>query len=169
VKALLVRIKDQLGPLGLCALGALCACAVFVLFVVQPLEQRSAQLEDQLSGKARLLKTVGQPARLGSFYGFFDRDERLEDWLAKLYATATAAGLEFRNAEYRLVESRQRLQRYQITLPMSGSYVQVRTFLEAALIEIPVMSIDQVTFRRKQVGDTRVEVEAVMSLHLLRL
>lgn len=169
MKPMLRRLKDELGFLGLLGLAGLCVCAAFVLFVVEPLEQRSAQLENELSGKARLLKTVSQPIRLRSFYGFFERDERLEDWLAKLYASATTAGLDFRNADYRLVESRHRLQRYQITLPMSGSYVQVRAFLEAALVEIPVMSIDQVTFRRKQVGDPRVEAEVVMSLHILRL
>lgn len=169
MRALADRAKAQLGLLGLAALGVLLACAAFVIAVVQPLERRATELDSELAGKAKVLKGVGQPLRLGAFYGFFDRRERLEDWLAKLYATATVAGLDFRNADYRLVESRQRLQRYQITLPMSGTYPQIRAFLEGALAEIPVMSIDQVTFRRKQVGDTRVEAEAVMSVHILHL
>lgn len=169
MKALLERARQQLGLLGISAIGVLCACAAFVIAVVQPLEQHAAELDSELTGKAKVLKSVAPAVRLGAFYDFFDRGERLEDWLAKLYATATVAGLDFRNADYQLVESRHRLQRYQITLPMTGTYPQIRAFLEGALVEIPVLSIDQVTFRRKQVGDTRVEAEAVMSLHVLRL
>ena len=40
--------------------------------------------------------------------------------------------------------------RYEIVLPVTGSYGQIRDFLKRARAEIPVMSIDQVTLRKEE-------------------
>jgi len=52
-------------------------------------------------------------------------------------------------------------------LPVSGSYTQIRSFLEGALAEIPVLSLDQASFRRKGTNETRIEAEIVLTFHLL--
>jgi len=60
------------------------------------------------------------------------------------------------------------MERYEITLPLAGSYAQIRTFLENALIEIPVMSLDQVAFRRERASELQVQAEVRVTLHLVK-
>lgn len=176
MKETLAQLRAQLGGFGLGALVLLAATAAFSFEFVQPLEERRAGLERELAESARrgmaqdlIRVSAGTPAaQMEEFYRFFERRERTDEWLAKLYGMATAAGLELRTGTYRLDESRQRFERYQVSLPVAGSYAQVRTFLEGALAGVPVMSLDQVSFRRQGVNDTRIEAEIVLTLHLLR-
>ena len=58
--------------------------------------------------------------------------------------------------------------RYEIALPLAGDYAQIRAFLENALLEVPVLSLDQLSFRRKRSNDLAVETDARLSLHILR-
>jgi len=176
VKAALERLREELGMPELASLALLAVAIAFSLAVVKPLEARRAQLEQelenalrrpQLDGMTRV--SAGAPgARLDAFYRFFERPEHADEWLAKLYGIATAQGIALRSADYRLGDTRQRLERYQITLPVSGSYTQIRAFLETALAEVPVLSLDQISFRRKATGETRVEADIVLTLHLPR-
>lgn len=173
---LLARLRDELGVMTIASLALLAASAAFLAFAVKPLEERALRLDRQLEGVARRAAPEGitrvgastPAARIASFYRFFEREENTVEWLAKLYGIAGGAGLELRTAEYRLADTRQRIERYQITLPVAGSYAQIRAFLEGALAEIPVLSLDQVSFRRKSAAEPRVEAEVVLTLHLLR-
>ena len=171
---LLAALKVDLGPLGLLSLLALAATVAFSIAYVRPLDARKAQLERQADARTSLTVTnivrvaATSPSRqMDDFYRFFERSQRTDEWLAKLYGIGTAAGLQLRAGTYRLDETRQRFDRYQVQLPVRGSYAQIRTFLEAALAEIPVMSLDQVSFRRKAVNETAVEAEIILTLHLL--
>ena len=58
------------------------------------------------------------------------------------------------------------IERYEVALPLRGNYARIRAFLENALIEIPVLSLDHVSFRRKSPGDGAVEAEVRLTLHL---
>ena len=58
--------------------------------------------------------------------------------------------------------------RYEITLPLTGSYSQIRSFLKNALAEIPVLSLDQVNLKKDRPGDGPVNADVRMTLHLLQ-
>ncbi|MFY9316405.1 MAG: GspMb/PilO family protein [Burkholderiales bacterium] len=112
---------------------------------------------------------AGAPsARLAAFYGYFDRQDGQVDWLARLYGSARGAGLDLRAADYRLVDTEGRIARYEVVLPLQGTYAQVRAFLADALEENPVLSLDQLNLRRKRANDSVLEAEAVLTVHLLR-
>lgn len=176
MKAVLARLGGELGFVGIASLLLMAAAAVFSLAVLRPLEARSARLDQELGSASmraqahgmRRVSANASPARLDAFYRFFERPERTDEWLAKVYGVATASGLELRSGDYRLAESRERIERYQITLPVTGSYAQIRAFLEGALAEIPVLSLDHVSFRRKSANEARIEAEVVLTLHLLK-
>ena len=171
-----VQLKDELGVLGAGAFALLAASLLFFITVVRPLEERATRLERELKSATQRMQLRGYtrvsahaPAgELDAFYRYFDRDARPDAWLAKIYGIALAAGFELRMASYRVADSRQRIERYQITLPLSGSYTRIRSFLSAVLSEIPVLSLEQVSFRRKAEGDSKVEAEVVLTLHLLK-
>jgi hypothetical protein len=165
------RLFRELGVLGAASLVILLTAIGFSRLVVTPLEERAARLErDTQRLRPDFVRVSAQrPAdQLAAFYRFFERKEQADDWLARLYAAATASGLDFKSADYRLAETRYRIERYTVTLPVAGSYAQVRAFLEAALADIPVLSLDHVQFRRKAPSETRLEAEVALTLHLPR-
>lgn len=174
MKGIAARIRAELGGLGGIALAFLAAAFAFHVWVLLPLEAHSERLEERLAGQARTgvrepnaIRTASPAGKVAAFYQYFEREESTVEWLAKLYAIGKAVGVELRTAEYRLTETRQRLARYEVVLPLSGSSSQVRAFLENVLNEIPIASLDQVNLRRKRATDAQVEAEVRLTLHLL--
>lgn len=174
--AKLTALRSDLGIAGVLPLTALAACAGFHIAFIQPLEDQSVRLDATLASQPKARPRViadipaagAASARAASFYELLENDEPMEDSLGRLYGIAGAAGLELRSADYRLAESKTRLRRYEISLPIQGTYSQLRLFLETALRELPTLSLDRVTLRRKNAGETRVEADLVLTLHRLR-
>lgn len=169
------RVSARLGPVGLIAISVLCATLALYAFALRPLEARSAMLLERLEHRgtggervsARLTRVASRAGKLAAFYQFFERGEPATDLLARLYAIGNDVGVELRSAEYRLMKSKGRIDQYQIALPVRGNYAQIRSFLENALIAIPVLSLDHVAFRRTRITEAAVEADVRMTLHLL--
>lgn len=53
-------------------------------------------------------------------------------------------------------------------MPLRGNYAQIRTFLNNALVEIPVLSLDEVRFKRERASDAQVEAEVHLTFHLVK-
>ena len=174
--AKLGALRTDLGTTGVLALIALAACAGFHIAFIRPMEGESVRLDAALASQPKArprapgdIPSLDAPGvRAATFYEFLGSDERMEESLGRLYGIASAAGLELRSADYRLAESKTRLQRYEISLPIQGTYAQLRLFLETALRELPSLSLDRVTLRRKNAGETRIDAELVLTLHRLR-
>ena len=164
-------IRD-LDRVGLAALGLLAATLFFLVFVLRPLEARKIELEDRFASHSTARGTgssVAQAAdKLAGLYRFLETKEQPAQLLARLHSAGAAAGVELRAAEYRLQKTGTRIERYEITLPVTGSYNQIRTFIGGALKEIPALSLDQVTFRRQRPEDTQVQAEVRVTLHLVK-
>jgi hypothetical protein len=170
------QIRNELEWTGLTAFALLGVAAFFLVMVLKPLEARNEQLEQQLARAARqvpprdggLVQASSPAARLAAFYGLLRSEQQTTDRLAILHAIGKAAGVEFRSAEYRVHRDTGRIERYEITLPVTGKYSQIRTFLDRSLDEIPVLSLDQVNFKRDGADDTSVQAEVRLTLHLVK-
>jgi hypothetical protein len=171
------RVRAELGGAGLAALLLLAAAFAFLMLVLQPLEERSARLErrlEQLRPRApapggRVVRTGDSAAaQLAAFYAYLDRGRTPPEWLARLHAIAEGAGLQLPSAEYRLRDTGTPLERYEIVLPVSGSYAELRAFLERALDEVPVLSLDGVGLSRASAEQARLRAELRLTLHLVR-
>ena len=160
----------RLGLLGCAALAVLAATVIVHLAVQRSLERELRALQ-QAAAKERprgaLVHAASSSGQMAAFYRFFEHAEPLSHWLARIYAIGKAVGVEMRAADYRLLPTGTRITRYQVTLPVSGSYAQTRAFAENVLNEIPILSLDQASFRRKRAADSQLEIELVMTLHLL--
>ena len=153
------QLSQSLGALGSAALIMLAAAGVFFLLVLQPMKDERSRLEGALS------KKKADPANLSSFYGFLEtKDETTTDALAKLYAIGTATGVALQSGNYRTQQAAGRLERFELQLPVSGSYAQIRDFLNRALAEIPALSLDQMTLRRDGRNDA-VQADLRLTLH----
>jgi hypothetical protein len=158
------------GAAGLAALAIVIAAAAFQAGVQAPLEEELRGLEASIraaGGPAAQTRIATPSTQMSAFYRFFDQPAATHEWLAKLHAIGRASGVELPSADYRVTPTGTRLTRYQLTLPLNATYAQARAFMANALNEIPVLSVDQASFRRSRGGDPRLEVEIVMTLHLL--
>lgn len=157
--ARLFRLRQELGAVGAAGLVMLAATGVFFLLVLQPLQQERARLESALSRNI----SKGKTENLGAFYGQLESHDTT-DALAKLYAIGQATGVQLQSGSYKTEKATGRLERYVLALPVSGSYAQIRDFLNRALAEIPVLSLDQMTLRRDARGEA-LHAELRMTLH----
>lgn len=173
--AFLRSLYRELGAPGAASLVLIAVAALFLVLKLQPLEERSARLEHEIALNARqnastdaaLVRTSTPAAKMAAFYHFLERDQHATDWLERLYEAGRAAGVQLQSADYRMQKTGTRIERYEIRLPLRGHYTQIRAFLDSALAEIPVLSLDEVKFKRERAADAQVEAELLLSLHLV--
>ena len=166
----LYRVRDELGTTGLAAIVLFVAAGVFMTFVLQPMKAQNRMLEAQ-AGISRDLATVSgvnAAEKVESVYEYLEKPEATTDWLAKLYAIGRATGVELQSANYKTQNAGGRLQRYEIVLPLTGSYAQMRDFLKRSLAEIPVLSLDQITLKRENRREGQVQAELRLTLHMVK-
>jgi hypothetical protein len=166
MKAKLAQLRGDLGPLGFASLGVLALAALFFTLVLKPMQARGLAAEEALERPAG--GAAQAPGQLQALYEYLDRKEETTDWLAKLHAIGRATGLSTRSATYRTLDAGGRLERYEIVLPASGTYTQVRDFLKRALADIPVLSLDQISLKREERGGRTVQAELRLSLHRVK-
>jgi hypothetical protein len=179
VKADLLRYRlraaaHELGRAGVLGLGLLAGALGFYLSAVGPareevaaLQARAAELAKQGRQGARSAPAPATPAQIDRFKGFFPALESAPDWLRTLYGLAEREQLELQQGIYRLSDDRVLgLSQYRISLPVRGSYPQIRRFIAGALDAVPALSLEEVTFQREKIGDGAIEAKIGLSLHL---
>jgi len=122
-----------------------------------------------MSGGVQGQGKASREDQLQSFYGFFPPLSTLPDWLERIYAAADKNGVTLETGEYKLVQERGwKLSRYQLTLPVRGSYGQIRGFIAQVLTEVPAAALDEVGFRRETIGSERLDARLRLTLYLGR-
>ena len=168
------RAFHHLGWPGVLGVALVLLSAVVTLSVVQAKTTRLAELKrDSASLKTRIeqaaksgIPQTGRQEELAKFYDFF-ADNRLTEWLNKLYAAAAAQELVLEQGEYRITPDKSgKLARYQITLPVKGTYVQIRQFVAQALADVPVAALEDINFKRETIGATQLEARIKFTLFL---
>ena len=165
----------ELGLFGVAGIGIFALCLTFYFSALRPLEQRLNILRDSFAQMIKPgAKQVGgvdaklAPAeQLAVFYGSFPMRDSVPESLEKIYAAAAAEGLSLDQADYKINHiSIGKMTRYQITLPLKGSYSKIHKFLVQVLRDIPSASLERVLFERKKIGDPTVDATVTMVLHL---
>lgn len=159
-----------LGPTGVIGIGVLFFCMPFYLSAVRPAE-RELQAERVAVERLRLRQpyqpvSANNPAaELRRFYMLFPQIQSLPDQLEHLYGLARRSNLELQQGEYRLERPGDGMLAYRITLPIRGTYAQVRAFVGAALGEMPTVSIDALRFERKKAADTQLDAQVRLTMY----
>lgn len=166
----LLRLPRDLGVPGIASAALLAAAALFQFGVVKPLETRdgeAAQRVARQAPRAQAADPANSADKLAAVYQLLSKDENATDWLAKLNAIGSATGLELKSAAYKQ-HADGRIVHYEIVLPISGSYAQIRDFVARALAEVPAMSVDQLTLRREKRTDATLRAELRLTLHMVK-
>ena len=87
----------------------------------------------------------------------------------KIYALAAQERITLARGEYSLgIDPKTHLARYQILLPVRGSYPQLRRFLHALLGQLPAVVVEDLELSRKKIADTDLNGRIRMTLYLSR-
>lgn len=166
------RLTARLGVPGIFGIGILFFAAMYFASAGLPARDRAVELRQEISAAERL----GRPAPsrggdmesdLAAFYSFFAASRSVPAALQKVDAAVTASGLAFEAAQYRLSrEGGLRLARYEVILPLRGTYGQVRSFVAALIDEMPQVAIDDVVIKRESVDATVIEARLRLSIYL---
>ena len=165
------KIRDELGITGLAALLLLVGAGVFYTFALQPLKDRSQALESRASRvrDGAAAQATNPSDKVGAVYEYLKKPETTTDWLAKLYAIGAATGVELQSASYKTQAAPgTKLERYEIVVPLTGSYTQMRDFLKRSLAEIPVLSLDQISLKRESRKEGALHAELRLTLHKVK-
>lgn len=164
------------GRQALLAVALLVLGAFFYLEAIVPAQAlRDAQRDRALAlGKQRSLP-AGLAGRLAdspseqllAFYKRLPAERALPDALEKIFATADRHLVSVNEGEYKLSrEKAGKLVRFQLTLPLRGSYPQIRHFLAALMDELPMLALENIQFDRQKVADADVDVKVRLVLFL---
>lgn len=167
---------QRLGRPGWLGIGAALLALGYALFGLLPDWQRLQQLHDQHE-----LLGSGQPA--GTSQSVAAAAEQPLDALHRrlpaqleattaidhIYALARQQSLALDSGEYSLgIDPKTQLARYQIVLPLRGSYPQLRRFLHALLVEMPGLVLEDVDVQRRDIAETELTGRLRLTLYLSR-
>lgn len=161
---------NRLGAAGVLGVGVLLACAGFYLSAVVPAgrelaAQRLAAERMRSRAPYQPVAAEGRAEELRRFYNLFPPIEKLTDELELIYGLAREARLELAQGEYRLEQRGAGLWSYRVSLPLRGTYPQIREFVNAVLKAMPIASVDALRFERKKVGEALLEAQVRLTLH----
>src|SRR5256885_455905 len=162
--------RERLEEEAKLAEGVLPACAVFSVAALAPWEhearaQRLALERLRARPPHQRVSWGGRADELRRFYTLFPPASELTDDVERLHRLARSSGLDLAQGEYRLERRASGLWAYRVTLPVRGSYAQLRGFLGVLLTSMPTASIDALRFERKKAADTQLEAQVRVTLH----
>jgi Tfp pilus assembly protein PilO len=166
INAYLLRLRRELGMAGLAGIALLIGALVFSNVVVKPLEETNVRVRQKASGRG-VAATANDlsGAKVAKVYEFLQKEESPTDWLAKMHGIGVATGVQLKSASYRTQRTEGLIVRYEISLPVAGSYSQIRDFLKRSLAEIPVLSVDALSLKRE---GSALQAELRLTLHMVK-
>ncbi len=161
--------------MGITGLSLLIFSATIYLSAVMPERARITELQQEsMSLRQHAHQALVQggisasndtATQLTKFYQFFPATNHRNAVLARIYAAAEHQGLVLETAEYRYIaDPKNKLTRYQLTLPIKGSYVQIRNFVNEILAKAPAAAVDDISFKRESISAAMLDARIKLTL-----
>ena len=170
------RWSSRLGWPGAVGAGALAIGLALYFSVLLPAQQRldaarlsAGSMNARIARASLALNDSARPIdeQLTAFYRIFPSAHDSTDWIGKIAAIAQRNGLAVQQADYKVNRDKiGRLTRIQMSLPLSGEYPRIRSFLSGLRAEIPIVSLEQVEFERQKVGDQTIVAKVRLVIFL---
>ncbi|PUE18423.1 hypothetical protein B9Z38_13255 [Limnohabitans sp. MMS-10A-160] len=175
-RVVMERALQSINPLWL-LMGAVCVAAMVVWWGLLPKAQWqwAAQNQDLQTLRQQMAQAPvptdveAAPAAEPSlaFQSVLGELAEVESHVGTLLSLSQTLEMPAVTGEYKLsCEAATRLCRYRVRLPLVGSYLQIRTFVEQSLLELPFASLDELSLRREGVASGELESSLTMTLHL---
>jgi len=157
---------------------ALTACAAMAgataLLPAKRALEEARQAIEQARQALHATDVHDQPAsveeQLARFYAHFPDREQAPELLERVYEAADLNGLQIARADYRVAEDRKvGLISYEVLVPLSGQYGQIRGFVDEVLQTIPTLSVDELDFAREGIRQSRIDATVRLNLFMARM
>ena len=177
LERLLVQARWQaskLTTIGKIGAGLLMLAFVFFMAAISPqneelekLAKKAASLQQQTRLKSGESVRLDDNQALQVFYDFFPNIDSSPYWIKELDRVAKKRGVELTGSEYRLIQDKEsKLMRYEMILPVRGSYPQIRAFIADALEAVPAIALVDVIIKREDIKAGKLDVRLSMNLYL---
>ena len=179
---LALRFFKNLGPLGLAGLFVLLGYSLFYVIMVLPLNAQIKMAQQQLDNikptEMILSNAQETPANdmsqdIVAIRQMLPQANTLHHWLGLIDKAAFKQGLRLNSGDYKFTQIKQSkvadnryASRYEIVLPVSGQYAQIRRFIANVLYLQPALALSSVKIQRENALDANVEARLVFVLFL---
>jgi Tfp pilus assembly protein PilO len=150
------------GRLGMSGLALLATALIFLLSTYLPLTREIEELRGQL--QSARVDAVSAPAPASNSGALLLRSlptrTQMPALLGVLLKQAAAARLTIDTGKYETAPLKSGgVTSYQVSFPITGSYPQVRQFIDATLVALPSVALSELSLTRKTIGDGSVEAQ----------
>ena len=163
----------SIGPVaGVALVVAIAALAVLAWSIPagdrQAQQQRSALVQAAAAPPAVVVSpTATANQNLALFYASLGERRYTEQQVKTLFGIAAKTGINLRQGEYKAAyDQNGKLHTYQVTLPVTGSYQAIWQFAMLSLRAIPFAALDDIGFRRDDIGAAGVDARVRFTLYL---
>lgn len=165
---------EHLGWQGSTGLLLLAACLVAAVAYAWPQARALDQLKQDMAEMRRAMpQHQGQwidrspQASLNTFYGFLPREQEATALLNQVLQIAEQHGLVPDKVDYSLTRHPSAyFSRYQLTLPLHGSYLDIRRFIADVLSIMPSAALNEATFKREDLSNEQVSARLKLTLYI---
>jgi hypothetical protein len=152
-------------------LALICAAAVLAVVVLLPDIGEINRLQQEIAElRAKPVQRQAAPppaSPLTVFYRSLPRANHAGLEIARIFDIAEANDVVLQRAEYTWLRDRDTgLSRYQVELPLHGSYVDLRLFMIDLLNEMPAVAVNELAFRREDTGSAEVAATLRLTIYL---
>lgn len=178
----LAKIGKQLGLIGGLGAALLLACSLVYFIILMPLNQQisdakslrgQAPLTQEININAKLLPVKSLADEIEAFKKNLPQAESLHDWLALIDQTAVKQKLILNRGDYKYSKTKQSqisdafyLSKYEIVLPVTGQYKQIRQFITQVLQMQPALALSDFKMTRENSLSPNVEARLMFVLYL---
>lgn len=181
------QIAKKLGLFGLLGLAIALGCGLFYASKITPINDKILQHNESIQ-QVKLnnaeQKNLSIPINnvpqqitnddITKFYARFPNGASLPKWLSLLNETAVKQGLLLNRGDYKLTQIKStqikanpgQLSRYEIVLPVTGQYSQIRQFIAQVLYQMPALALSEMQIKRENTLRPTVEARLVFVLML---
>jgi Tfp pilus assembly protein PilO len=180
------QMIKKFGILGMLALTITLGCCLLYALNILPLQKKIVQdtlrLQQENKQKALSDATEQLPLEMAPkqttaesikrFYAQFPALERLPNCLRLIDNIALKQRLSLNRGDYKLTQIKSlqtnqgALSRYEIVLPVSGQYIQIRQFTAQVLHELPALALTDLHLKRESAQSPTVEARLIFVLLL---
>lgn len=100
------------------------------------------------------------------FYNVLPMQTEANSKISEILRVATDNGLVINKVEYEQPLSVSQLIQYQIKLPLTGSYMQIRQFINQVLNSLPSIALNEISLKREDIVTDSVDAQIQFTLYM---
>jgi Tfp pilus assembly protein PilO len=178
---LITQLAQRLGIWGLLGMAIMLASILFYGSNTITLEQQLNKVKLSLaqvqlssinkeiadSDEQSIAPEQSETQRIAQFYDGLPDGTNLPKLINALDSYALKQHLVLNRGDYKLTKIKLgKVSRYEILLPVTGQYTQIRQFIAEALLEIPALALSDIQIKRENTLVPNVEARLVFVLFL---